>query len=146
MKLANDMVGQREAYITKRREYLHLFLLSSLLTALPLYLGSPLCIWLFKGAAISAGRVYGESPATKYEAMESTTVSSEVWKTGIEEFKCESGVKVERTQIERLAKPQIDINGGSINLNVVISKLCLLAWQRRGRINTLRFNRDRVFV
>ena len=37
--------------------------------------------------------------------MESTTVSGEVWKAGIEEFKRESGVKVEGTQIERLAKP-----------------------------------------
>ena len=100
------MVEDNEKPITKRREYLHLFLLSSLLTALPLYLGNLLCIWLFKGAAISAGRVYGESPATKYEAMESITVSGEVWKAGIEEFKRESGVKVERTQIKRLAKPQ----------------------------------------
>ena len=39
--------------------------------------------------------------------MESITVSGEVWKAGIEEFKRESGVKVERTLIERLAKPQI---------------------------------------
>ena len=85
----------------------------------------------------------GGSPATKYEAMESTTVSSEVWEAGIGEFKRESGVKVERPKIERLAKPQIDINGSSIDPNVVISKLCLLAWQRRGRINTPRFNRDR---
>jgi len=59
--------------------------------------------------------------------MESTTVSGEVWKAGIEEFKHESGVKVEKTQIERLAKPQIDISGGFIGPNVVISKLCLPA-------------------
>ena len=78
--------------------------------------------------------------------MESTTVSGEVWKAGIEEFKRESGVKVERTQIERLAKPQIDINGGPIDPNVVISKLCLPARQRRGRIKTPRFNCDRGFV
>ena len=50
-----------------------------------------------------------------------------VW---LAEFKRESGVQVERTQIERLAKPQMDINGGFIDLNVVISKLCLPAWQR----------------
>lgn len=41
--------------------------------------------------------------------MESITVSGEVCKAGIEEFKRESGVKVERTQIERLAKPQISM-------------------------------------
>ena len=56
--------------------------------------------------------------------MESTTVSGEVWKAGIEEFKRESSVKVERTQIERLAKPQIDINGGFIDPNVVVSSAC----------------------
>ena len=78
--------------------------------------------------------------------MESTTVSGEVWKAGIEKFKRESGVKVERTQIERLAKPRIDISRGFIDPNVVISKLCLPAWQRRGRINTPGFNRDREFV
>ena len=86
------------------------------------------------------------SPATKYGAIESTTVSGEVWKAGIEKFKRESGVKAERTQIKQLAKPQIDISGGFINLNIVISKLCLPAWQQQGRINTLRFNRDREFV
>ena len=47
----------------------------------------------------------GGSPASKYQAMESITVSGEVWKAGIEEFKCESGAKVKRTQIERLTKP-----------------------------------------
>ena len=63
----------------------------------------------------------------KYGVIESTTVSGEVWKAGYRRFKHESGVKVERTQIERLVKPQIDISGGFINLNVVISKLCLPA-------------------
>ena len=78
--------------------------------------------------------------------MESTTVSGEVWKAGIEYLSANLASKVERTQIERLAKPQIDISGGFIDPNVVISKLCLPAWQRRGRINTPRFNRDREFV
>ena len=53
-----------------------------------------------------------------------TTVSGEVWKAGIEEFERESGVKVERTHIERLAKPKMDINGGFIDSNVVVSSAC----------------------
>ena len=53
-----------------------------------------------------------------------TTISGEVQKASIEEFKRESGVKVERTYIKQLAKPKIDINGGFINLNVVVSSAC----------------------
>ena len=41
----------------------------------------------------------------KYGAIESTTVSGEVWKAGIEYLSANLASKVERTQIERLAKP-----------------------------------------
>ena len=52
------------------------------------------------------------------------TVSSEVWKASIEEFEHISDVKVEKTEVEFLAKPGININADFMDLNIIVSSAC----------------------